>query len=786
MLSSKKRVIINLNDGASQNNSTKRVRKSLLQTSPNYKIGSFPGSFNLFPKEILEIISSFGVETELLSLSKFIRKLLLDGNSFSALNRRAKKFSDASSYGLQQLIDTQAKLTEANIKARPVLSLELSNQRLNSSKAISLENFNELKRLNLYDLHIGIKTLASLPKTVETISISNGIIKGNRPSLLGAVNLKRLNLSCIFTVETFFDCLPNGLKELTIEQCIIANKNRQSSDFIKRIPLKSLPVSLTKLKIATCILLDDDFSNIGHLRMLKVLDLSGLNMTGSNFNQLPDSLEMLYLSGSNVTDDGIKEMHHLRNLTVLDLNATWIYGIFLDQLPEGIVELEFSHCHRLTDIALKKIHHLVHLKKLDLDSTSISGSYFEWLPANLTDLILSGCKNVTNASIKNLQHLKGLELLDLCRTRVTGETLDSLSTNLKDLELSLCNLTDTGVGKLSLFKGIQKELDFSYSLITGVTLNELPLSLEVLDLSLCSKLIDKGLKKLNAMSNLKKLILSHTSVTGSGFSKLPGNLEVLILSFCDSIRDASVANLYHLQRLRILNLVGTKITGSKFNRLPKNLEELDLHRCRNLAEKSLKKLQSVAHTLIKLDLGCSGIKGTEPINFSFDSLEELNLTSDNKYSRIGAIRMHYKEFGDVGVVNLLSHMKTLKTLTLSCSAVTGLSFDYLPIGLEELNCCGCNSLIDEGISRLRHLKNLNILNLNWVPLITGATFDQLKTTKLEILNLIDCKSLVKKRIMQTLPLINSLKRVDLTGNKMQFSKAEIAKSRFAIIRHDHC
>ena len=267
-------------------------------------------------------------------------------------------------------------------------------------------------------------------------------------------------------------------------------------------------------------------------------------------------LRLLWLTGTNVTGSGLAYLKDLTRLQDLDLRYT-----------------------PLTDAGLEHLKGLTHLKRLLLVETQVTDAGLEQLKG-LTELqeLFLWHTNVTDAGLEHLKGLTQLQKLVLTYTKVTDAGLEHLIglTNLRSLDLG-ARVTDAGLEKL---KGLTqlRSLDLAGAKVTDAGLEHLKALQGMLSLDLGhTKVTDAGLLPLAGLINLEFLGLTATKITDAGLEHLKGQTKLRQLDLRSTpVTDAGLEHLRGLTKLERLLLDDTKVTDEGVKKLQRALPKCEI------------------------------------------------------------------------------------------------------------------------------------------------------------------------------------------------------------------
>lgn len=419
---------------------------------------------------------------------------------------------------------------------------------------------------------------------------------------------------------------------------------------------------------------------------------------------------------------------------------------------------------------------------------------------NLEKLNLVKCSALTDLGIYEILRISGTSLreLSLAKSCLTGIKLKNKEVslvNLEKLDLQGCSyLTNIGLWNIIRIYGENlKELNLSETIITGIFPEQgrvcLP-NLEKLNLHKCSRFTDKGLERILSMcgSNLRELDLSETGLVECTFEsdtvELP-NIEILNLSRCSKLTYGGFSRILKLcqNSLRALYLqeTGTTRAGFQdgFDFLPL-LEKLSLKSWHNLRISGLNEILRISgSSLIELDLSeikTTGIGFGSGLN-SLPNLEKLNLG-------------HQSTLEDQGIREILQTVgDKLKQLNISATNISGVGFNHGSIcfpNLEILTLEYCFNLTDKGLPDLLSISGSKLRELYLSgSRITGKGLKKKlrPLPNLEILGLIDCRTMTKRGLKEIMKMYGStVKSVYVHGAKMSPEQFEKVQRRYASVQ----
>ncbi|KAH9725673.1 ADP-ribosyl cyclase/cyclic ADP-ribose hydrolase [Citrus sinensis] len=317
---------------------------------------------------------------------------------------------------------------------------------------------------------------------------------------------------------------------------------------------------------------------------------------------------------------------------------------------------------------------------------------------------------------------------------------------------------------------------------------QLPNGLEYLSNSRIGELW-KGIKHLD---KLKVMILSHSEnlIRMPDFTGAP-NLEKLILEGCTRLYEIHPSLLLH-NKLIILNMKDcTSLITLPGKILMKSLEKLVLSGCSKLKKfpdivgsmecllkllldgTAIEELPLSIKLLSKLVLlvlnNCKNLKSLPTTISGLKCLSTLDVSGDLKFREFPEIVEHMEHLSELHLEGT-----AIRGLPLSIELLSGLvllnlkncrSLEILPVTVSNLKCL--RSLKLSGCSKLkkfpeivRSMKDLSELFLDGTSIKEVPSSIEL-LTKLELLNLSDCKNLV--RLPSSIIALKSLKTLNLSG-----------------------
>lgn len=447
------------------------------------------------------------------------------------------------------------------------------------------------------------------------------------------------------------------------------------------------------------------------------------------------SLELFNCTG--LDERAWADLGRLRSLRRLEVQGAAVEDPQLAAIT-GLTELRELHIGgsvmMLTNAGLASIARLTSLEVLDLSrASSITAQGLEHLAAlgRLRVLSLMGVRPLAAAGVAPLARLAALEELDLSFTDINDEALGVIvkgTPKLKRLRLDGAKLQGPGLAALEPLK-----------------------ALEELSLRSCEQLDDEALKRLANVRSLRMLELTRSQVTDAGVQALRGlTLRHLGLSINDAITDASLPALRGIETLEALMLGSTAITdaglaalagapalrtlvvpGTQLGdgmvehlaKLPA-LEGLDLSRCARLTDDGVARLGTLPllKSVVLSDnaqLTGRGLEGLAraPIEElaleDCDGMQPAGLGGLGKFGRLRRVHL-YKSKADDSTLAALGRCASLEELHLS--------------NLE-------GHTTDAGLSHLRGLRGLRVLDLSGMDALTKAGLAHLEGLPIEELQL---------------------------------------------------
>ncbi|MBC8352870.1 MAG: hypothetical protein H8E66_12820 [Planctomycetes bacterium] len=326
-------------------------------------------------------------------------------------------------------------------------------------------------------------------------------------------------------------------------------------------------LGLQTLHLTDASLTHQGWAQLSSLEQLKVLDLSGSNITDADLGAFANTsqLETFKLNETQVSDDGWAKLPRFPELQHLGLSNTEITRLTLEALPKlDALEIERTPLEslRLVDLPMLtlsvtlagsgpmtiELSNLPAFESFNAQHQCIDRMILRELPA-LNHLELTG-STVNDSMLSNVGDFASLKLLLVGETEITDATLSRIGelANLDRLDVSETPITDKGLASLS---------------------DKLPLT--ILNLT-GTKVTDDGLRHLPRLQQLRQVLLGRTEVHGPGLQHLSrlGGLQTLSLEETKVTSD-SLKHLRGVGQLNWLRLSDTRIDDLCFqhiNQLP--------------------------------------------------------------------------------------------------------------------------------------------------------------------------------------------------------------------------
>jgi Leucine-rich repeat (LRR) protein len=187
-------------------------------------------------------------------------------------------------------------------------------------------------------------------------------------------------------------------------------------------PLATLP-ELVTLKIAQQGYTDEHLAQIGNIKTLRFLDVSGNRISGAGVEKLTTlkDLEYLDLSRTSISDQDLKALAPLSKLKGLNLSQTNVTGTGFAHLS-GLENLVFVNLDgaRVTEEALTKLASVPGLEILYLEKAKLTDEALAGLTScsSLRTLDLAGT-HITDAGLKHLEQIPTLRSVNLGQGKIT-------------------------------------------------------------------------------------------------------------------------------------------------------------------------------------------------------------------------------------------------------------------------------------------------------------------------------------------------------------------------------
>ena len=471
-----------------------------------------------------------------------------------------------------------------------------------------------------------------------------------------------------------------------------------------------------------------DLTGMEHAVNLRVLDISGNNISDISPLSGLKNLEKLDLYGNDISKVSLSDMPNLKELNIQKnpLSEVSLSGIL------NLIRLDLSG-NALSEVSLSNLPNLEHLS---LGGSTISKLSLSGL-TNLTELsttrALSG-SIISKLSVSELTNLKGLsyrgylseislsnlpnlEELDLANNTLSEVSLPNLP-NLKLLDLANNTLSEVSLPDMPNLE----TLDLANNTLSEVSLPDMP-NLETLDLA------NNALSEVSlpSMPNLKFLSLSNNTLSEVSLPSMP-NLKFLSLSN-NTLSEVSLPNLPNLE---ILGLAINVLSEVSLPDMP-NLETLDLAN-NTLSEISLPNLPNLASLWLFnnafSEVFLSDMPHLERLNIQKNPLSKISVSDMPKLEYLSASPNSTSEISLSNLPNLrdeylwgytisklsLSGITNLTELHLHNRTISEVSLSAMP-NLKRLTLYG-NSISD--VSGLLDLENLEFLDLTENPLNHAA------------------------------------------------------------------
>lgn len=267
---------------------------------------------------------------------------------------------------------------------------------------------------------------------------------------------------------------------------------------------------------------------------------------------------------------------------------------------------------------------------------------------------------------------------------------------------------------------------------------------------------DADLVKIGRIGTLRKLNLAHTRITDAGIEHLKPLKHVTELSlyYAEYITDIAIAHLQGWKQLEILNLRGVRLTSYAFEHLAKltALRSLDIA-FTEVEDDGFEQLSSLAK-LETLAAGGNKLSGS--------ALSSLKLLPALRRLDVGG--MQRVDSGRWGLALSNENLARLSELTeLRALALTGANLNDRRVDRPGNKLAERTELPD--ISKLRALKNLELLDLSRTPVLPSAL-----TALGEMKNLRELRLGMTPKIddtaIEALISLKQIRRIHLGGSKV--------------------
>ncbi|GAB4155468.1 MAG: hypothetical protein Tsb009_32270 [Planctomycetaceae bacterium] len=459
-------------------------------------------------------------------------------------------------------------------------------------------------------------------------------------------------------------------------------------------------------------------------------------------------VQSLDLTGcTQLSDKGIATLKNLKKLKHLSLaRCSRISDEGLDHLKglTSLTSLDLTYCRFISNAGLAKLKPLTQLTELNLSQCSrISNEGLAHLKAfpNLEKLNLSYCRSWNDEGAKHLTSLQKLTELDLTNTIVGDEGLKTIASmpSLKTLNLKYCSryslkgiqslasgkakLTSLVVSQNRSFKDDSlkavsritslEHLDLDSTGITDVGLKSLQTLKNLTSLQLSSTTItDKGLESLATLKNLEELKLYNAQISDAGIAKLKPlqKMRSIDLGYCKKITDTAIKTVASFPKLERLDLRSTNVGDPAMESLKnaKNLTDLNLSYCRRITPKGLSKL--------------AGLKKLQTLGLQYTNASTLTMTHLSGLTELRDLNL--RSCKSITSISPLRTLKNLESLNLGYLPITALAVQNMK-KLKYLSLYG-TAISDAGITNVLGLKNLKHLDLQRTRL-TANGFSRVRT-----------------------------------------------------------
>jgi Leucine-rich repeat (LRR) protein len=273
---------------------------------------------------------------------------------------------------------------------------------------------------------------------------------------------------------------------------------------------------------------------------------------------------------------------------------------------------------------------------------------------------------------------------------------------------------------------------------------------------------DADLERVGEIKSLRKLNLAHTKITDVGIEHLKPleNVVEMNLYYAEYITDTALAHLRGWKKLEVLNLRGTRMTSQVFESLSQltALRSLDIA-FTEVEDDGFEQLSTLAR-LEHLAMGGNRLSGT--------ALASLKLLPALRSLDVGG--MQRVDSGRWGLALSDDNLRRLSELTdLRVLTLTGANLNDRRIDRPGNRLAERSELAD--ISRLRPLKNLELLDLSRTPVLPDALAALRDLPKLRELRL-GLASKVDDTAIETFMAMTQLRNLQLGGSKVSAAGVE--------------
>jgi len=277
---------------------------------------------------------------------------------------------------------------------------------------------------------------------------------------------------------------------------------------------------------------------------------------------------------------------------------------------------------------------------------------------------------------------------------------------------------------------------------------------------------DADLEKIGRLASVRKLNLAHTKITDAGIEHLKPleNVSELNLYYAEYITDLALAHLKGWKNLEVLNLRGTRMTSAVFEHLAHltGLRSLDIG-FTEVEDDGFEQLSA----LIRLESLAAGGN-----RLSGSALSSLKLLPALRRLDVGG--MQRVDSGRWGLALSDENLARLSELTeLRALTLTGANLNDRRIDRPGNKLAERTELPD--ISKLRALRNLEVLDLSRTPVLPGALTALRDMPALRELRL-GMATKIDDGAVETLASLRQLRSLHLGGTKITAEGAERIRS----------